>query len=74
MTSDEIGLVIKVAEDSGTKIEDTFLGNDFSPLTKGFCQTWRDKGYTEAEILLYAMLYENRDNINWFDPKGKEGK
>ena len=74
MKIDELGLFVHCAEDSGVNIEDTFLGEEFSPLTKTLCQNWREKGYTEAEILLYAHLFENRQNIDWFNPKGCENK
>jgi len=72
MKEEELGLFIHCAEESGTHIEDTVLGDGFSPLTKAYCEKWREKGYTEAEILLYARLFENRKDIDWFDPKKYE--
>lgn len=65
-------VIIKCAKDSNTNIEDTSLGDNFSPLTKAYCKKWREKGYAEEEILLYARLFEHRQDIDWFDPKGWE--
>ena len=71
---DELNLLIHCVKDSGTHIEDTILGNSFSPLTKAFCSKWRSLGYTEEEILLYARLFENKQDIDWLNPKEWEKK